>query len=428
MRIEDISVENCKSLRDSELHNLAQRANQVFEGTAKWADVMAKRLVGVNAPIPRDTLLEAYTILRKEIETRGLEVTPGLLDHKIVSRRLRGIDVQELPPILVKSCVVSLSGPFVYSPKDAGPLTVRVDAGEFGDDAFSFDLEKRMAKELGERTGRGVEVRRDAEGLAAPVMPLYDLVLLPRPATEDVTDIDDLSKRLSDRADAAASAQPRHREEGPEVSLRPPTRFHVSEQRPVEDFDEVERVDDKLGKGAHVVWGQLGGKSKVQSIMFDAATWTPADALKLLDEQSYQSTLEEAAPVAKAAASAFVKNAEERIVGGIVYQTTDAGHPDAQGDFVDDIDEIWKALCDWAIRSDGHMKIMHEGEAIDAVVVENFLAETDVRKSGELVPAGSWYLAVYIPEEEETIWKAITSGELTGFSMAGCAKTEEIDV
>ena len=428
MRIEDISVENVKSLKDAELFNLHQRANQLYQGTVKWADAMAKRLVGVNQPIARDELLESYEIMKAEMECRGLEAVPAELDHKLLGKRLRGVDVTEMPPILVKANVVCLSGPFVHSPKSPGPLTVRVDAGEFGDDAFSFELETRMAKELGERTGRGVEVRRDAEGLAAPIMPVYDLVLLPRQATEDVTDIDDLSKRLSDRADAAALIQPRRREEGPEVSLRPPTRFHVSEQRPVGDFDEVERVDDKLGKGIHVVWGQIGGKSKVQSVLFDSNRWTPADALKLLDEQSYQSTLEEAAPVAKAAASAFVKNAEERIVGGIVYQTTDAGHPDAQGDFVDDIAEIWKAMKDWVIRSDGHMKIMHEGRRIDAVVVENFLAETDVHKSGELIPAGSWYLSVYIPEDEEVLWKAITSGELNGFSMAGCAKTEEIDV
>ena len=162
------------------------------------------------------------------------------------------------------------------------------------------------------------------------------------------------------------------------------------------------------------------GKVKLQSVRFSSTTFTPEQAKAWLKEHDMKGRLEEASGVKK---RLFVKSAEDRVVGGIVYAPDEV---DGQGDYTDS-DEIWKAMKHYMSSSGGVMKIMHDGHAINTSIVECFQAEEDTVKGGENVPAGAWYLSAYVPPEHESLWKAIKDGRITGFSMAGSADVEEVE-
>lgn len=120
-------------------------------------------------------------------------------------------------------------------------------------------------------------------------------------------------------------------------------------------------------------------------------------------------------------ANIWIDKADQRLVGGLVYETYpthDGQQTDGQGDCVTDPEEVRKAMMTWAKA--GHLcKVMHEGRPAKVVPIECFFAESDTTKDGHLVPKGSWYLSMYIPDDE--IWEAVKAGKLTGFSMAGSA-------
>jgi hypothetical protein len=439
MRLEELDIANVKELPDRDLYSLRNVANRLYESGRRWMQELAKRKVGVARPISRDALLDVYSLLTAEMESRGLSCRPDALDGKIVRKRLRGIDVSELPPITVRDSIVSLSGLFVTDPRRAKAVEVRVDAGELSDE-FTQELEKRMAEAVMSQAGRPVVVRRDAEGLASPVLPVYDLMLVPRMDTLDQHDIADLAKRLDSlsRADLSGGGPTTQSGEdnAPGASLdanktilepeglsvefsKPYPSEHAARQLDPKQFREFHRENDKFGPGVHAIWGVTdAGKSKLQAVRFSAAKHTPAWAKKWLRDHDMKSSLEEASGVKK---SDFVKNEAERIVGGIVYTKNTV---DAQGDMATG-PEIYEAMKRFMVR--GHpIKVQHEGKVVNCPVIECFFAETDVSKGGQTIPAGSWYLANYIPPEQESLWKAIKDGEITGFSMAGKATAVEI--
>ena len=93
---------------------------------------------------------------------------------------MRGIDVSSLPVLVVKECAIALSGDFVNSPRKADAVDVYVADGVFGDGDISYEVEKRMAEKVIDDTGLCIRVRKDMESLTNPVIPIYDLVLVPR--------------------------------------------------------------------------------------------------------------------------------------------------------------------------------------------------------------------------------------------------------
>jgi len=438
MRLEDVSVGNVASLSSSELKDLRHRAEQLWRAASNWRDSLAAGKVGVVKSIGRRELLETYQVISAELAKRGEEWPLGELDRKLARKRLRGVDVEELPSIVIRPAAVSLAGAYVAGPRSARTVDVRVDSDQFGDE-ISFEIEKRVAELVAAETGLPAVVRRDAEGMEPPVLPLYDLVLLPRKKTADLSDeeVAELAKRLGQRDDSLSddAQEPKedeaHEEPEEEETSLPPVTFvskpypreHAARQLDPKQFDDFRRENNKFGQGIHAIWGIKNGKAKLQSIRFDANKFTPAKARAWLKEHGYKTSLEEATKPKKAATS-FIKSEEERIVAGPVYGLGSPRKVDGQGDFVDDIKELWKALKDWRIRSKGRMKIMHQGSPVDLVVIECFLAETDTLKSGHKVRKGDWYLSVYVPEKYEELWQAIKDGEITGFSLAGTASAE----
>jgi hypothetical protein len=446
MRIEDVTAEtDLGVVGDRELLSLKARANQVYGATREWAEQIRGRMVGVSQPIAKDRLMEAYSAVLAEVGRRGLPSRDGPLDHKVYRRRLRGFDAEDLPPILVKGPAVALAGGFVEDPRGAGSVDVRIDASGL-EPEFADALERRMIEGVLGQVDKPAVVKRDAEGLGGPAVALYDLVLVPSGAEADV---EGLRKALAGPgprdlpAEGAATLKTEGGLTGEMISCSPtihscaptpvadeyetksegPMLAYISKPLPSEHAarqlpptGEMRRQNDKFGPGIHAIWSIVGGKTKLQSIRFDASKFTVAQAKAWLKEHNRKTGVEPARPKVKKAGAGFVKSEMERIVGGIVY----APHQvDSQGDFCESAD-IWEGLKSWMLK--GHpMRFMHGGRVIDTPLVECFQADADTRKGGTEIPSGAWYIAAHVPANQEGLWGAIMKGEITGFSMAGVA-------
>ena len=397
MRIEEITKGNVVELTDDALGRLRHRAVQMYERTELGRASVRKRSIGVTQPVERDEFMRAYSALTNEMGRRAILWRKTDLDAKLLKRIVRGVDVAELPPIVLREAAVCLTGEFVDDPRHTERVSVWLDSDE-----FPGELQKRLAEAVLDQTGKDVAV---VDGLEAPVIACYDLVLMPRPETEDMGDADSiegLNIRKGTRTDIS----------------KPFANEHAARQEAPGRFREFRRQNNKFGTGVHAIWGILpNGKTKLQSIRFSAAKFTPAQAKAWLKERDYKTSLE--AAVKKS--GLFIKSNEERIVGGIVYAPDEV---DGQGDYTDAM-EIWKALKTHMIQHRGKICIMHDDVSRNVPIVECFQADEDTAKGGETIPAGAWYLAVHVPDNMEPLWKAIKAGEITGFSMAGSADVED---
>jgi hypothetical protein len=108
---------------------------------------------------------------------------------------------------------------------------------------------------------------------------------------------------------------------------------------------------------------------------------------------------------------------EKRLVYGVVLEPEVV---DAQGD-IESEEEIEKAAHAFMIKSQ-EIQRQHNDEETSVKVVESFIAKEDFSLDGEPVKKGSWVMAVWVPDDE--IWKAVKSGELTGFSIRGMGERE----
>jgi hypothetical protein len=114
---------------------------------------------------------------------------------------------------------------------------------------------------------------------------------------------------------------------------------------------------------------------------------------------------------------------QKRITYGVVLEPD---IEDLQGDIVS-ADDIEKAAHDWMANSRA-AGLMHKDLIPGAKVVESYTAPADLdfeTPTGvERVKKGSWVLAMQWPT---SIWKRITSGELTGYSVGGSGVRRDIE-
>lgn len=117
------------------------------------------------------------------------------------------------------------------------------------------------------------------------------------------------------------------------------------------------------------------------------------------------------------------ERSEERYVFGVVLVPDE---PDSQGDIYD-ATEVRKAAHSFMEHFGGDtFKIMHDGKAVDGVVVlETYLSKVEERHADEVFPVGTWFLATRV--ENDDLWAAIQSGAFTGYSMGGTALREALD-
>jgi hypothetical protein len=110
------------------------------------------------------------------------------------------------------------------------------------------------------------------------------------------------------------------------------------------------------------------------------------------------------------------KSKDERIVCGIVYEPDTE---DAQGDSAS-AEEIEKAANEF-MENIQKFKVNHKGKSAKIKVLQSYIAPQDLEIGGQSIKKGSWVLSVRILDDD--IWEEVKSGELTGFSMAGTAKS-----
>ncbi|MHA1288245.1 MAG: ATP-dependent DNA ligase [Candidatus Thorarchaeota archaeon] len=111
-------------------------------------------------------------------------------------------------------------------------------------------------------------------------------------------------------------------------------------------------------------------------------------------------------------------NKRKHLVGGVVYEPETI---DSQGDYTD-AEEIEKAIerfMEKYSKDPKRIRVNHKGQAYYFPIIECFQPETDIKKGGKTVKAGSWWLMVKVTDNN--IWQLIESGKLTGFSMGGRA-------
>ena len=114
---------------------------------------------------------------------------------------------------------------------------------------------------------------------------------------------------------------------------------------------------------------------------------------------------------------------EQHLVTGVVLEPE---VEDAQGDVIEAI-EIEKTahvfLRDVA-RGQAVVGVDHEAEAEGARVVESFIAPADLEIGDQTVRKGSWIATFHVPDA--ALWKSVTSGERTGFSIGGSGNRESM--
>jgi hypothetical protein len=108
---------------------------------------------------------------------------------------------------------------------------------------------------------------------------------------------------------------------------------------------------------------------------------------------------------------------EQKLVYGIVYEPDEI---DAHGDYMT-AEEIEKAAHNFIAK---YRQIDRQHNFISGVgeVVESYIAPSDIEVGTETIKKGSWVLVTKASDE---VWEAIQKGEITGYSMAGYAKTIE---
>jgi hypothetical protein len=113
---------------------------------------------------------------------------------------------------------------------------------------------------------------------------------------------------------------------------------------------------------------------------------------------------------------------DKRIVKGVVYQPDIA---DAHDDQMDEV-EIEKAAHLFMEKQHTYnIDKQHDLEADKGFVIESYIAPCDMTLGEQQIVKGSWVAAVKVTEDDT--WESIKKGEITGFSMWGIGKREEIE-
>jgi len=110
----------------------------------------------------------------------------------------------------------------------------------------------------------------------------------------------------------------------------------------------------------------------------------------------------------------------EYIIGGIVYP---ADATDAHGDTVTK-EDVWGLMKHYMLHG-RQFSVTHHGRNVDLPIIESFQAEVDTVKGGEPLPAGAFWLAVSLAEEQD-LFKDVQNGVINGWSIEGTALARKI--
>lgn len=130
-------------------------------------------------------------------------------------------------------------------------------------------------------------------------------------------------------------------------------------------------------------------------------------------------------PALKAYVEIAKASEEQQTVTGIVLQPEVT---DAQGDIYD-AGVIQKAAYDFLANYNKATKLGHQHNdfknwAGRFALVESYLAPMDFALGTKTVKAGSWIMTVKVLDN--TIWKMVKDGKITGFSIGGKATVQKL--
>ena len=153
------------------------------------------------------------------------------------------------------------------------------------------------------------------------------------------------------------------------------------------------------GTIAWLLWGGDPGKEWADSI--------------IQAQKAMEASLNWTMPIIK-------KDDDERIVTGIVLEPDEV---DAQGDTVSK-EAIKEAAYRFLAKfnKDTELGFMHKAFGnLGISLVESWVAREDCKYGGSPVKSGSWLMSVKV-DKNDTLWKKIKAGEISGFSIGGVAR------
>ena len=457
MRIEEITEETLKAIPERDLYNLRLRAVQVFDKHFRDSVVQS------GGSLERGDFLKRYSVLRKEMDTRDMHPAWASVDSYLLRHKMmEGLDPALMGEIVLKSACVVVGGGFAHDPKGAEVCDVWVDPDMGFSDVIARVLNSRITKQV----SRPVEFHHNKDGLGDTVLPLFDLKLIPRfslvkvnisgDAAEETEDVcsyctdctyamvkgsgevcPDCGEALSadvpvwkSHPDEVVVSKPGFEQTENEIRyrVRAPSGFQDGSFKRIALQQSKPRVYAIIGKLEEATTTTLQALRFPKGDGWDTSkvrVWTKAhpdvlkknadllraDVLELMDD--YSEDVKKDEPTANF--SVRKVDEEQRVVGGVVYEPD---LEDAQGDMAT-AEEIEKAAY-YFMETSQQIKVMHQGRAINAKVIECFISPADFEIEGQTVRKGSWWMSVRVNDDEA--WEAVKSGEITGFSMGGVAQ------
>lgn len=395
MRIEEVNKTKLSKALDKELLILKLRFTQL------WDKNFLKNDFAVVGSLDRNQFLKNYKLLLNELNSRHIEKSTSDIDKAVFKKLMiankYGVDVSDCEEIMLAEDYIVIEADGI----DVKKLTAIIKAAQLG-------------------IVEGIE---DCIEPVKAYIPLYDLVLK---AKKETTIIEVLKPYPNEHS----------------ARLQDPDKFDPKSFRRTKGG--LLYGSKKLPKTIDVIWGKLKDKSKPtdppipQALRFPTSDWTVTKAKKWLKDNEIKvvlfepakkvtkKLLKEQTETVKEDTVQFDKfvsvypmgkaDSDEHIVCGVVYEPDEE---DAQGDMANEI-EIRKAAYQF-MEQIQKFKVMHKGKIVKVKVLESYIAPADFTIAKQEVKKGTWLITVRVLDKK--IWKAVKDGELTGFSMAGYAKT-----
>jgi len=405
MRIEEVDKTKLSKACDKELLILKLRFTQLWDKNFKDNDT------AVVGSLNRNRFLKHYKLLLTEMNSRKIEKSTCAIDRAVFKKAMTtskfGIDVSDFNDVVIV------------------PAFVKINA--------SFENREEVKTAIEKQQSELSDIIEQVEPESAYIA-VYDLVLRSVQRTEVV----EISKPYPNEHSAR---------------LQDPDKFDSKSFRRTKGG--LLYGSKKIPSTISIIWGKLKDKAKptdppiAQALRFPTKSWTVTKAKKWLSDNEIKYTsFESAKKASKKLLSKTSKDKvptegddapeyaeedkkfdrfvsvypldkaekEEHIVCGVVYEPD---VEDAQGDKANEV-EICKAAYQFMEEVQA-FRVMHKGKKVKVKVLESYIAPVDFTVAKQSIKKGSWILTVRVLDKK--IWKAVKDGELTGFSMAGYAKT-----
>ncbi len=204
---------------------------------------------------------------------------------------------------------------------------------------------------------------------------------------------------------------------------------------PFDNISELpERIRNRFGRAGqeaflsafNTAWegtcsdgGQQGDREQCSFAVATRAAQNVNKALEVELEKAAGSRWETYVPITKL-------DEEEQKVWGPVLEPTTPDDPDAHGDFYSESDiraaaeRFMKKVQDGDASADGVQHLVKVGT--DRLhLIESWIAQEDTKHGDDPIKKGTWMIGAKVNDPE--LWSMVRSGEFTGFSIGGRAKT-----